>query len=865
MNNRMEEILTGEKSNISNEFVVGSVPTVFYIPEYVTAAEEEQLLNNIYQAPVSKWKSLMNRRLQNWGGVVHEKGLLAQQLPHWLTKVTSRIFEESKLFPSAINHVLINEYLPHQGIMVMLYIGNVLFVSIILSDLVEMDSSIFMPHQDGPAYVPVVAILSLGSPAVMNFVPHPRFEKAAQNNSEDIIISDDVPMDISSGERLSEYVPFSVVLMPRSLLIFKDNAYSDYLHGIKDSVEHQCDEAVNITTLKKCDDLACTHTSSINDGEARGEAVIHRTGTRVSLTCRVVTKLTSAWKCLGIGSRQWEIVHNSTELLSGRKIVFIPKRPGRGQHAHIQLLAQVSPLPHLRPQVPKPRIVERRHHSCPRVRVHLDRVPAHGIQQVVVLPLLWAPLPWLDSHGEERVPVQVPRLDASLTVLKDYLDKVPECSVHHARRHHQLLRSLARVVLHEPVLEHLVGHSEVLRQLERRLGVDVGNPVDPEPELPADCRPRVGDFNSPGDVDLPVVVRALRIGTGGAGRQVPPERPELVHGPRDALPLALGRRRRELGGRRGRGPGVPDDGHGAERLLQEAAGDDEVVVADGLVGGDEDGQALSDVEVERVVNVLHSVRPFHLDQGHRVALEAEVDRDVHPGVADAEAVGFSRLERREGLGDYVADLVRLAVDVDAVRAADGASGVEDGFEGLVALVVPVAEDDGELVGRAVEGDGDEVAAVDLEDADAAGRALEAGGGEVEVAADLVLHLCQNVGKNISCVVGAGEDGAHGAGGAVLPRVLALLNAGPCEEEGLVEMVEHVHDDVVVGGAVDLRARELAVDEDALLGDAERGDGAVGHFPFVEKVRVLGGDAGGQADEDGYRDEALATTHDKHFD
>ncbi|KAL0418092.1 UNVERIFIED_CONTAM: Alpha-ketoglutarate-dependent dioxygenase alkB6 [Sesamum radiatum] len=74
----MEEIVSSEKVIASNEFVVGSVPTVLYIPDYITAAEEDQLLNNIYQAPISKWKSLKNRRLQNWGGVVHEKGLLAQ-------------------------------------------------------------------------------------------------------------------------------------------------------------------------------------------------------------------------------------------------------------------------------------------------------------------------------------------------------------------------------------------------------------------------------------------------------------------------------------------------------------------------------------------------------------------------------------------------------------------------------------------------------------------------------------------------------------------------------------------------------------------------------------------------------------------
>lgn len=44
--------------------------------------------------------------------------LLAFSVPSWLKRITLHIFEESQLFPSPINHVLINEYLPNQGIMV---------------------------------------------------------------------------------------------------------------------------------------------------------------------------------------------------------------------------------------------------------------------------------------------------------------------------------------------------------------------------------------------------------------------------------------------------------------------------------------------------------------------------------------------------------------------------------------------------------------------------------------------------------------------------------------------------------------------------------------------------------------------------
>ncbi|KAK9273375.1 hypothetical protein L1049_018185 [Liquidambar formosana] len=49
-----------------DEFRVGPLPNMYYIPDFITDSEQTQLLNNIYQAPVSKWKSLKNRRLQNW-------------------------------------------------------------------------------------------------------------------------------------------------------------------------------------------------------------------------------------------------------------------------------------------------------------------------------------------------------------------------------------------------------------------------------------------------------------------------------------------------------------------------------------------------------------------------------------------------------------------------------------------------------------------------------------------------------------------------------------------------------------------------------------------------------------------------------
>ncbi|RWR75780.1 Oxoglutarate/iron-dependent dioxygenase [Cinnamomum micranthum f. kanehirae] len=258
------------------DFTVGSLPTLFYIPNFISESEESQLLHQIYHAPKSKWKALKNRRLQNWGGVVHEKGLLPQDLPPWLTAVTQRISEQTGLFPSPINHVLINEYLPDQGI---------------------------MPHQDGPAYFPVVAILSLGSSVAMNFTPHQRLRdytneeiSAAKGSNSDeggTEIDTNIFLKEVTSRQMDDHQPFSILLMPRSLLVFKDMAYSDYLHGIEDTNIHSLDKVVNVSEAlnhrEQDNPLSSEEKEKTEDIEKHRS--IHRTSTRVSLTCRSVLKV----------------------------------------------------------------------------------------------------------------------------------------------------------------------------------------------------------------------------------------------------------------------------------------------------------------------------------------------------------------------------------------------------------------------------------------------------------------------------------------------------------------------------------------------------------------------------------------------
>ena len=85
---------------------------------------------------------------------------------------------------------------------------------------------VIQPHQDGPAYFPVVAILSLGSPVDMDFTPHSRLRTCTDTWKNEV---DEQNFGGEAKETKTEQMDnpeTSVLLMPQSLLVFKDNAYS---------------------------------------------------------------------------------------------------------------------------------------------------------------------------------------------------------------------------------------------------------------------------------------------------------------------------------------------------------------------------------------------------------------------------------------------------------------------------------------------------------------------------------------------------------------------------------------------------------------------------------------------------------------
>jgi len=159
------------------DYKVGNLDSVFYIPDYINVEEELQLKLQIHSRS-EKWTQLKRRRLQNWGGIPNSRGMLVEELPQFLLEIAERLVS-SGVFHQRPNHVLLNEYTEGQGI---------------------------MPHKDGPLYFPKVAILSICGPAMIDF-----------------------------RTALKESPLMSVYLQPRSLLIFTDEAYTTHFHGIEET------------------------------------------------------------------------------------------------------------------------------------------------------------------------------------------------------------------------------------------------------------------------------------------------------------------------------------------------------------------------------------------------------------------------------------------------------------------------------------------------------------------------------------------------------------------------------------------------------------------------------------------------------
>ncbi|EDW63936.1 alpha-ketoglutarate-dependent dioxygenase alkB homolog 6 isoform X1 [Drosophila virilis] len=215
------------------DFEVRKCPsTVMYIPNFITSDQEQSILSHIERTPKPRWTQLLNRRLVNYGGVPHPNGMIAEEIPEWLQSYVDKVNNLGIFESQNANHVLVNEYLPGQGI---------------------------LPHTDGPLFYPIISTISCGAHTVLEFTKRE-----------------------TTGEAAGE-VLFKLLLEPRSLLILKDTLYSDYMHAISEINEDTlCDRICNYNL--------CENTYKIGDHLVRRAPRISLTIRNVPKTSKMKLK-----------------------------------------------------------------------------------------------------------------------------------------------------------------------------------------------------------------------------------------------------------------------------------------------------------------------------------------------------------------------------------------------------------------------------------------------------------------------------------------------------------------------------------------------------------------------------------------------
>ncbi|CAH0552904.1 unnamed protein product [Brassicogethes aeneus] len=168
--------------------------SLYYIQNFISKEEEAHIIKNVYSVPKPKWTCLSNRRLQDYGGIPHEKGMIPEKIPDWLQKYINKVNDLNIFDGKVPNHVLINEYLPGQGI---------------------------MPHTDGPLFYPKITTITCGSNTVLKFL---------ENNEKRGTVA-------------------QVLLERCSLVVVEDDLYEKYLHSIEEKEFDSIEECANLKSI----------------------------------------------------------------------------------------------------------------------------------------------------------------------------------------------------------------------------------------------------------------------------------------------------------------------------------------------------------------------------------------------------------------------------------------------------------------------------------------------------------------------------------------------------------------------------------------------------------------------------------------
>ena len=174
-----QEQSTEQESSSRNQEAIAAIGGLDYREDYITEHQHNWLLAEIDK---NRWLDDLKRRVQHYGFKYDYKARRVNmdmhlgELPEWLKRLSRKLHQDEHT-PEVADQVIINEYLPGQGI---------------------------ASHIDcEPCFKDTIVSLSLGSGCVMNFT----------NKSDK-----------------TKKVP--VWLEPRSLVVLSSEARNEWLHGI---------------------------------------------------------------------------------------------------------------------------------------------------------------------------------------------------------------------------------------------------------------------------------------------------------------------------------------------------------------------------------------------------------------------------------------------------------------------------------------------------------------------------------------------------------------------------------------------------------------------------------------------------------
>ena len=100
---------------------VATVPGLSFVEDFLTPDEQAYCVQRI-DAAQGEWRNDLSRRVQHYGWRYDYKAraitpdMHLGALPDWLANVAQKLYDETGLFDQVPEQVIINEYLPGQGI-----------------------------------------------------------------------------------------------------------------------------------------------------------------------------------------------------------------------------------------------------------------------------------------------------------------------------------------------------------------------------------------------------------------------------------------------------------------------------------------------------------------------------------------------------------------------------------------------------------------------------------------------------------------------------------------------------------------------------------------------------------------------------